>query len=112
MDDLLMQNVVQYESKEEYIKCSIAATASCVTEGLPVHQPVEGRIKKINKSNDPVLKVIDHIFHEPANIQIAFSRCNPAGNYYFCRHLNNNQITINSQDECCRTNKNGFKKNA
>ena len=86
MNDLFMQNIMQYESKKENIKCSIAAATCCITESLPVHQPGEGRIKEINKSNDPVLNVVDHIFHEPAKIQVAFCRCNPPGNYYFCRH--------------------------
>jgi len=84
MNDLLMQNIMQYKCKEENIKCSIAATASRITKCLLIHQPGKRRIKKINNSNDPVLNVIDQIFHEPAKIHVGFYRYNPPGNYYFC----------------------------
>ena len=77
MNDLLMQNIMQNECEKENIKCSIATTTCCITERLPVHQLTERWIKKIYNSNDPILKVIYYIFHEPANIQLAFCRCNP-----------------------------------
>jgi len=81
-----MQYKVKYDSKKNDIKGSIASTASCIAKGLPVHQLAKGRVEKINDRNDPVLNTIDYFFHESAKIQVAFCRCNPPGNYYFCRH--------------------------
>ncbi len=86
MYNLFMQNIVKYDRKENYIKSSIASTTSRITKSLLIHQLAKRRVKEINDRNDPVLDIIHHFFHEPSKIQVAFCRCNPLGNYYFCRH--------------------------
>ena len=87
MDDLCVQNVMKYHGKKKDIKDGVAAATGSIAECLPVHQFGEGRIKEINTSDDPVFKIIDCIFHEPAKIHVARCRCNQPGNYYFCKPL-------------------------
>ena len=77
---------MEYDRKKSDIKDSIASTTSRIAKGLPVHQLAKRWIKEINDRNDPVLNIINRFFHEPPKIQVAFCRCNPPGNYYFCRH--------------------------
>ncbi len=42
------------------IQHGIAASTGCITEGLQRHGPAERRIKKINKSYDPLFRYLFH----------------------------------------------------
>ena len=55
MDIVLVQDIVITEPIHHDIQQRSRTTTGCISEGLQRHQPAEWRVKKINKTDNPLL---------------------------------------------------------